>query len=692
MQPFALDVVHKCAPCVIVDTGFFLCALPSLVYFKEIVLKAPIPLSRRVYELLSSMRFAVSLLTLLGVASIIGTVLKQNEPYTNYIVKFGQFWFELFELLGLFDVYHAAWFLLILLFLVVSTTLCVLRNTPLMIKEWQIYKEHATEKSLRLFEHQATVASSLPTATLQTQLGDFLTATGYRFKTKAQDNGDLLIAAKVGTHQRLGYIFTHVAIVVICFGGLLDGNLPLKVQELFGLKKIETRDVASRMVPADSRLGTNNLSFRANMTLPEGERDNVAFVRVRDGYLVQDLPFTVALKDFRIEHYATGMPKSFESDILITDPAVAKPIEATVRVNHPFIYKGIAIYQSDFQDGGSQLKFKLWDLSATKQAAFDIDGVILQKGALGEGAQKMSVEFNEFRQFNILNLSADGKGKPQNVGPNTTYKLRNASGQAREYMSYMQPLQLDGRAYFVSGMRETVADEFKYLRIPADDALEINGFMHLRQTLRNEQRIHDIASQVANQMPGKNAALKTQFEQSLQHLLLTFKQGGYSALSRIIEGAVPKDQREQAAQTYLKLLNRAALQGYQISRAERHLEPAPENQETVMFIQDSLNAMNDLFFYGTPYYFQLNDYTLKQASGFQLTRSPGQNWVYLGSVMLVIGIFAMFYIKERRLWLLIKPAQQEVLLAMSSNRKNMDLDQDFERVQEQVAAMLQPAA
>ncbi|MGP1716385.1 MAG: cytochrome c biogenesis protein ResB [Methylophilus sp.] len=635
------------------------------------------------------MRFAVSLLTLLGVASIIGTVLKQNEPYQNYIIKFGQFWFELFEMLGLLDVYHAAWFLLILLFLVISTTLCVLRNTPVMLKEWRAYKENATEKSLRLFSHKTSLATPLASTEAQAQLSEFLTAERYTFKTKQQENGDVLLAARLGTHQRLGYIFTHAAIVVICFGGLLDGNLPLKVQELLGFKKIETRDIATRKVPEESRLGVNNLSFRANMTLPEGERDNVAFVRVRDGYLVQDLPFTVGLKDFRIEHYPTGMPKSFESDIVITDPELDKPIETTIRVNHPYIHKGIAIYQSDFQDGGSQLKFKLWNLAAANQDSFDIDGVILQKGSLGEGAQKLSVEFNEFRQFNILNLSKDGKGKPHNVGPNTTLKLRNASGQAREYVNYMQPLQLDGRAYFVSGMRETVQDEFKYLRVPADDDLEIDGFMGLRQTMRNDASIRDIASQVAKQMPSGNPQLKAQFEQSLQQLLLTFKRGGYSELSKIIENAVPKDQREQAAQTYLKLLNTAALQAYQISRAQRNLAPAPTDQATAIFVQDSLNAMNDLFFYGTPYYFQLKNYTLKQASGFQLTRSPGQNWVYLGSVMLVLGIFSMFYIRERRVWLLIKPTQQEVLLAMSSNRKNMDLDQDFVRMQQQLTGLLQ---
>ena len=89
-------------------------------------------------------------------------------------------------------------------------------------------------------------------------------------------------------------------------------------------------------VPKISRLPANNGSFRANMTLSEGSADNVAFVRIRDGYLVQELPFTIALTDFRMEHYATGQPKSFESDLVITDPDLASPLKTTIRVNHPF--------------------------------------------------------------------------------------------------------------------------------------------------------------------------------------------------------------------------------------------------------------------------------------------------------------------------------------------------------------------
>ena len=47
-------------------------------------------------ELLSSMRFAISLLTVICIASVIGTVVKQREPLSNYVNQFGPFWAELF--------------------------------------------------------------------------------------------------------------------------------------------------------------------------------------------------------------------------------------------------------------------------------------------------------------------------------------------------------------------------------------------------------------------------------------------------------------------------------------------------------------------------------------------------------------------------------------------------------------------
>jgi len=73
------------------------------------------------------------------------------------------------------------------------------------------------------------------------------------------------------------------------------------------------------------------------------------------------------------------------------------------------------------------------------------------------------------------------------------------------------------------------------------------------------------------------------------------------------------------------------------------------NEQTLQFVRDSLNAINDSYAYGGPVYLQLTGYEEVQASGLQLTRSPGKNIVYTGSVLLILGVFAMFYIRERRI-------------------------------------------
>lgn len=636
------------------------------------------------------MRFAVSLLSVLGVASIVGTVLKQNEPYANYIIKFGQFWFGLFEKLGLYDVYHSGWFLVILLFLVISTSLCIYRNTPHMLKEWRTFKEHATEKSLNAFSHQETYTASASADELKQKLLPFLTAKGFQFKLRTQDDGSELIAAKAGTHQRWGYIFTHVAMVVILFGGLLDGNLPFKIQEMLGYKRIETLDIPENQVPAESRLGVNNPSFRANMTLPEGVSDSVAFVRVRDGYLVQELPFRVALKDFRIEHYATGQPKSFESDLVIIDPDLKEPLTKTISVNHPLIHKGIAIYQSDFQDGGTTLNFKVWNLFAPNAETQSLAGAIFQNGLLGEGDKALKVEFNDFRKFNIINLSPDGKGKPHNVGPNITYKLRDNRGQAIEYVNYMQPMQIDGKHYFLTGMRETVQDEFRYLRIPVDSDLSLNGFMNFRAVMLDAAKYPEIARRIANNSLDvkKDDAVKKQFEDSVVQLLNIFAKGGYSSVAQIIEKSVPEKEREAVASTYIKMISVAAFEAYNMSLAANQKPLLASNVETESLVRDSLNAFSDIFFFGTPYYLQLEQFEHKEASGLQLTKSPGQKWVYLGSVLLVLGIFAMMYIRERRIWLSIRPGKQQVHFAMASNRKNLDFEKEFNLYREQLRSLI----
>lgn len=665
------------------------------------------------------MRFAISLLTLLAIASIIGTVLKQNEPYSSYMIEFGPFWFKAFALLGLYDVYHAGWFLGILVFLVLSTSFCIYRQAPLMLREIKSFREHATEASLRGFTHQAVFPVAATPAAATQRLTGYLAGQGFRFKTAAVAQSTL-IAAKAGSFTRLGYILTHSAIVIICIGGLIDGNIPLKVQELLGYKKVETRDLASSQVPAISRLSPANLSFRGSISIPEGGAADVIYLNVADGYLVQDLPFLIHLKKFRIEHYATGQPKSFESDIIITDRDSKKAFEGTVSVNHPIIYKGVAIYQASFGDGGSRLAMNGWNLFSPFTKPFPFKGEVNQGSSLSNGQAQYTVEITDFKVFNVQDTgeevatgvkpqgfwqnasralgeaaSSAPKKRLHNVGPSYQYKIRDAQGQAKEYHNFMLPLAIEGHRYLVSGMRGAPNEPFRYVRFPADEDGAIEGYMRLRAMLFDKTLYPEIARRFADsamQGAAVSETLRTQLTQSTVKVLEMFARGGFDELAKFIEGSVAKAEQEKAAETYLKVLERALFEAYQLSRERAGLKPVQIDERSTQFVRDSLNAINDSFFYGSPVYLQLDSYEEVLSSGLQLTRSPGKNIVYGGSVLLILGLFVMFYIRERRIWLLVQPAAPnqpgEVLFAMSSNRKTLDFENEYNRHKQNLSELL----
>lgn len=69
---------------------------------------------RILIRFLGSMNLAITLLVVIAIAAVIATVIQQNQPYPDYLLKFGPLWFELFRILDLFNVYASVWFLSIL--------------------------------------------------------------------------------------------------------------------------------------------------------------------------------------------------------------------------------------------------------------------------------------------------------------------------------------------------------------------------------------------------------------------------------------------------------------------------------------------------------------------------------------------------------------------------------------------------
>ncbi|WP_220809838.1 cytochrome c biogenesis protein ResB [Noviherbaspirillum aridicola] len=678
-------------------------------------------------ELVSSMRFAISLLTLIAIASVIGTVLKQNEPMPNYVNQFGPFWFAVFDKLNLYTVYSAWWFLLIMAFLVVSTTLCIVRNTPKMLRDMRSWRENVREQSLRNFPHKAEWASGLPLRDNARSLAQRVAGSGYKLKVIEKDDA-VLISARRGAANKWGYIFAHSAIVIICLGGLLDSDLPIRFQQWFGGKTPFAGTGAIADIAPQHRLGLGNPSFRANAFIPEGATTTTAVIPQQGGVYIQELPFAIELKRFIVDFYSTGMPKLFASEVVVHDREAGKTFPATIKVNEPLIYKGVAVYQSSFDDGGSKLRLAAYPMTGVLSEPFPVEGEVNGSTQLGSSSgNEYTIEWSGFKVFNVENMAEAGQdvravnpnqsfnekvtaglGKQlgsaarpdankdlKNVGPSVQYKLRDKTGQAREYHNYMQPVQLEGAWVFLTGMRAAPSEPFRYLRIPADENDSVEEWIRLRAALADpalrERASHRYAQQAVPANRENAEAMRDQLQKSSARGLEIFagdgSQSGYMAVSRFLE-RVPASDQEKAAEIFMKILNGSMWELWQAAREKAGARPAEQNEKNVRFLQLATNAISDAAFYGAPVFLQLKEFEEVKASVLQVTRSPGKNIVYLGCLFLTLGVFAMFYIRERRLWIWLKPDGQggsQALMALSTQRRTLDFEKEFESLKAQLA-------
>jgi len=676
-------------------------------------------------ELLSSMRFAISLLTVICIASVIGTVLKQREPMNNYVNQFGPFWSEVFGKFDLYAVYSAWWFLLILAFLVVSTSLCISRHTPKILADFKAYKEGIREQSLKAFGHRAEAGVPGVPQQAARDIGQALVASGWKVKLQSRDTPTgqgWMVAAKAGAANKLGYLAAHSAIVLVCIGGLLDGDLVVRAQMWFNGKSVFTGGGLIADVPEQHRLSPRNPTFRGNLLVTEGGSSSTAILSQPTGVLVQDLPFSVELKKFVVEYYSTGMPKLFASDIVIRDHDTGEVKEARVEVNHPVNHKGVELFQASFDDGGSTIKLQALPMAADTRP-FALEGVIGGSTPLTNGNDKLTVEFTGLRVINVENfgpevgsstdvravdlrhsiesrLGAANKTPTEkvlrNIGPSFSYKLRDAAGQATEFNNYMLPVDVDGTRVFLLGMRESSATPFRYLRIPADDQDSIQGWMRLRAALKDANLREKAVSRYAEQAvePGKPELAQALAASALRALNLfagadtalaamgsNAPKGGLQAVSAFMESNVPESERERASEVLVRILNGVLFELNQLAREKAGLKPLDRDDAARNFMTQAVLSLSDAFFYTAPLTFLMEDFKQVQASVFQVSRAPGKTIVYLGCLFLIVGVFAMLYVRERRLWVWLTPgpdANSLATMALSTNRKTMEADQEFE--------------
>ena len=680
------------------------------------------------------MRFAITLLTVICIASVIGTVLRQHEPAANYVNQFGPFWAQLFMALKLNAVYSAWWFLLILAFLVTSTSLCIAKHAPKYLVDLRNYKENVRVQSLQAFHHKAEAHLAETPAQAAQRVGGQLAGSGWKVRLQERTGAGhegWMVAAKAGAANKIGYLAAHSAIVLICLGGLLDGDLIVRAQMLLGGKSVYTGGGLVAEVAPQHRLSTSNPTFRGNLMVAEGSQSDTAILSQSDGILLQELPFAVELKKFIVEYYSTGMPKLFASDVVLHDKETGEKIEKRIEVNHPASFKGIEIYQSSFDDGGSRLSLRAVPLAAGFKS-FDIQGEVGGSTSIntGEGKPPLSMEFTGLRTINVENMGGNGEGQGgesatdvrkvdlkstldnhlgagnkvltpkelRNVGPSVSYKLRDASGQAREFNNYMLPVDTgDGQPVFLWGVRDTLAGQFRYLRVPADEQSSWRGFMRLKTALQDSaMREAAVGRYVEASVAPDRAELREQLHASALKALTIFagatnekgeRVAGLQAISDFMEQNVPEAERPKASEVLVRILNGVLFELMQSARGADGLQPLATDEKTQKFMTQAVLSLSDVQLYPEPVVFELTNFEQVQASVFQVARAPGKLVVYLGCLFLILGVFAMLYVRDRRVWIWLAPradGSTDARMALSTNRKTMDVDREFEGLSEKL--------
>jgi cytochrome c biogenesis protein len=258
----------------------------------------------------------------------------------------------------------------------------------------------------------------------------------------------------------------------------------------------------------------------------------------------------------------------------------------------------------------------------------------------------------------------------------------------------------------LAGVRDNPNESFRYLRIPVDENDRIDGWLRLREALFDPKlRKEAVARYVKAATPHQQPEMASQLEITAQRALALFAgvqpardgdepTGGLHAISRFIEGSVPEGERERISDVLLRILGGSLFELNNLARERAGLAPLAPNEPTQAFMTQALVSLSDSFFYPAPVLLQLTDFKQVQASVFQVARTPGKWPVYIGAVLLIVGVFALLYVRERRLWIWLQPGGEggtRVTAALSTTRRTLDADAEFDRLRTALLASKESA-
>lgn len=274
------------------------------------------------YKFLTSMKTAIATLVILGIASFLGTLVPQiplgGGADVQKLYESRPVLAKFYELLGMFDIYHAPWYLALLFFLMLAIVFCTI---PRIKKTWNrtmTPKFFGNENFYHKLKNNASFELKGDAEAAREVLEEALRSQRYSVRFHSERHHILADSAKF-KWAAFASVFFHVSFIVVAFG------------IIFGLL----------------------FGFNGNLEILEGDTGNVkegnfTQVRAEGAFFRGHNDFGIKVTAFNVIYGPEGGPRGFVSHVRLYDASDNYVKSTQVRMNRPLDWNGYRIFQQTY--------------------------------------------------------------------------------------------------------------------------------------------------------------------------------------------------------------------------------------------------------------------------------------------------------------------------------------------------------
>jgi cytochrome c biogenesis protein len=312
--------------------------------------------TRKLWQTFSSIKTGVILLIVVVIFSAAGTVVLQRPTTDAEDIQraYSPQMLRILDLLGLTDIFHSWWFVLLLLLVSVSIIAASVERFP---NSWRYFArpyKSPDESFRKALPKQAQISIDDESAALATAQQVFRK---FRFHPERVVRGQQeSIFGERNRWSEMSVYIVHASLLLIFLGGIVDA--------LYG--------------------------WRGYVALTRGQQSNTIELHDKSG---RALPFAIRCDGAGQENYEDGTPKKWWSKLVVIENG-REVMRKEIVVNDPLVYRGIRFYQSSYGNTGKVDSLSLTVTPVTGSASSrDVTLAMNEKVALDADTTVRMTEF-----------------------------------------------------------------------------------------------------------------------------------------------------------------------------------------------------------------------------------------------------------------------------------------------------------